>query len=142
MTSFSLSPKTHVKSPNNILKIELNYLYTLIFLVVYFLAYYLITKNYTLALSIIKTTTTTVSSAIILNYIIRLITKNKSKFIPNTISLALIITLFSYKYSLIISVIAVFITIIISFNNTLYYFKTFIKVIDKIADNYLNQKKI
>ena len=76
MTSFSLSPKTHVKSSNNILKIELNYLYTLIMLIVYFLAYYLITKNYTLAMSIIKTTAVTFSSAIILNCIIKLITKN------------------------------------------------------------------
>lgn len=114
MTSFSLSPKTHVKSSNNILKIELNYLYTLIMLIVYFLAYYLITKNYTIAMSIIKTTAVTFSSAIILNYIIKLITKNKSKFIPSPISLSLIITLFSYKYSLIISIIAVFITIVIS----------------------------
>lgn len=114
MTNFHISSKTYVKSSNSVSKIIKNYLLTLIAFLIYLLIFKLIIKDFPSVINILKTSFITIIISIIITYIYNLIKKEpKISHLKETISISLIITLFSYNNNLFITVIALIISLII-----------------------------
>lgn len=114
MANFNTSSKVYVKSTNSVSKINKKYLYTLLAFILYLIVYNIITKEFINIINIAKTLVITIIFSLIVEYLSCLIKKNKSSIdLINTISISLIITLFSYKLSILISIISILISIII-----------------------------
>ncbi|MBQ8218902.1 MAG: RnfABCDGE type electron transport complex subunit D [Bacilli bacterium] len=114
--NFNTPSKTFVKSSNSINKFNNNYLYTLIIFLLYIILYNLLIKENIIVLSILKTLSISILTSIFIYYIVKLITKDKLKkdmTINYLISISIIITLFSYKEKIIITIIATIISLII-----------------------------
>lgn len=116
MTKFLQSNKVYVKSSNSVNKINYNYLFTLLFFLVYLLVLHLFHRDISTMVCIIKTSLITIVLSIIIDYCIISIKRHNFQKLSNqanTISIALIITMFSYNLNIMVSIIAIFISLII-----------------------------
>lgn len=114
MTNFITANKTYVKSTNSIKKINITYLYTLITFTIYYFIYYLFLKDYSHIIASSKSLLVLLITAIIFEYLSRLIDKSSlSSSLSNTISISLIIFLLTNHLNILVSLISLLISLII-----------------------------
>lgn len=114
MTNFITANKTYVKSTNSIKKINITYLYTLITFTIYYFIYYLFLKDYSHITASSKSLLVLLITAIIFEYLSRLIDKSSSSSsLLNTISISLIIFLLTNHLNILVSLISLLISLII-----------------------------
>ena len=114
MTNFITTNKTYVKSTNSIKKINITYLYTLITFTIYYFIYYLFLKDYFHIIASSKSLLVLLVTAIIFEYLSRLIDKSSSSSsLSNTISISLIIFLLTNHLNILVSLISLLISLII-----------------------------
>ena len=114
MTNFITANKTYVKSTNSIKKINITYLYTLITFTIYYFIYYLFLKDYSHIIASSKSLLVLLITAIIFEYLSRLIDKSSSSSsLLNTISISLIIFLLTNHLNILVSLISLLISLII-----------------------------
>lgn len=114
MTNFITANKTYVKSTNSIKKINITYLYTLITFTIYYFIYYLFLKDYSHITASSKSLLVLLVTAIIFEYLSRLIDKSSSSSsLSNTISISLIIFLLTNHLNILVSLISLLISLII-----------------------------
>lgn len=114
MTNFITANKTYVKSTNSIKKINITYLYTLITFTIYYFIYYLFLKDYSHIIASSKSLLVLLITAIIFEYLSRLIDKSSSSSsLLNTLSISLIIFLLTNHLNILVSLISLLISLII-----------------------------
>ncbi len=114
MTNFITANKTYVKSTNSIKKTNITYLYTLITFTIYYLIYYLFLKDYSHIIASSKSLLVLLITAIIFEYLSRLIDKSSSSSsLSNTLSISLIIFLLTNHLNILVSLISLLISLII-----------------------------
>lgn len=114
MTNFITTNKTYVKSTNSIKKINITYLYTLITFTIYYFIYYLFLKDYSHIIASSKSLLVLLITAIIFEYLSRLIDKSSSSSsLLNTLSISLIIFLLTNHLNILVSLISLLISLII-----------------------------